>query len=93
MLPRVEYTRRDLTQAVLDAPAGLNTMLRATVRSNAAIINPMSNLVEAAEAHLGIVEELLGLMNPAAETVSSDDLQVIGVDDTPTNRFDHERDF
>lgn len=159
MLPPVEYTRRDLVQAVLDAHPGskrdldmfrggfskdmkahqvrlrdgllkafgvdvsshaaLNMMLNATLESNAAIRGPMSNFGEASllvrkledtgvldkvgeisalnemsrKAHLEIAEELIGLMGPTVDRVTSEDLKEIGVDDTPPNRFDYEFDY
>ena len=155
----MEYTRRDLAQAVLDAhPAskrGLDMfyggfskdkkehqvrvrdgllkafgvdlkadmafwmLLRSTVESNATITAPLEDFGEAGliirkiegtgilgqlndivalnarskQAHLDIVDELIGLLGPSVETVTSDDLEAIGVDDTPPNRNDYEMDY
>ncbi|MEV6714129.1 hypothetical protein AB0M48_19060 [Lentzea sp. NPDC051208] len=155
----MDYTRRDLAQAVLDAhpdskrgldmfPGGfsadmkkhqvrmrdgllkafgvdltahaaLKMMLRSTVGSNAAITSPGSGfgefslmarklegsrvidrMLEIAELndrsrqiHLDVVGELLGLMGPAVETVTTEDLRAIGVDDTPPKSDDYEMDY
>ena len=159
MFPRVEYTHRDLAQAVLDAhpkskrgldmfrggfsddmkkhqvrvrdgllkafgvdlksDMALQMMLNATLESNAAIRGPMSTFGEAGllvrklegsgvldrvnrigelneqsrQTHLEIVEELLGLMNPAVAVVTLEDLKALGVDDTPPNNLDYEIDY
>ncbi|MFS8096574.1 hypothetical protein LFM09_05485 [Lentzea alba] len=155
----MEYTRRDLAQAVLDAHPdsrrGLNMfygrfsddmkvhqgklrdallkafgvdldsnramqmMLKGTVDSNAAIRGPMSNFGEAGllitrlegsgvlakvdeiyelnqlslKAHLDIVEELLGLVDSTVQTVTTEDLEALGVDLTPPNMSDYEMDY
>ena len=155
----MEYTRRDLAQAVLDAhpdsKRGLDMfygafsndmkahqvrmrdglakafgvdlkadmalwmLLRSTVDSNAAITVPLADFGEAGliirkvegtgildhindiaalstmskRAHLDVVDELIGLMGPDADTVTSDDLKAIGVDDTRPNRNDYEMDY
>ncbi|MFI6097369.1 hypothetical protein ACIA8G_17520 [Lentzea sp. NPDC051213] len=155
----MEYTRRDLAQAVLDAHPdskrgldmfrggfskdmkahqvrvrdgllkafGINfkahtamkMMLTATVKSNSAITGPMSGFGEAGllirklegtgvldkvseigalntmsrKAHLDIVEELIGLMGPTVDTVTSEDLKAAGVDDPPPNSDDYEMDY
>ncbi|HEX8864097.1 MAG TPA: hypothetical protein VF821_00445, partial [Lentzea sp.] len=44
-------------------------------------------------AHLDIVDELLGLLGPTVEKVTSADLQALGVDDTPPNSSDYEMDY
>ncbi|WP_394615504.1 hypothetical protein JNUCC0626_38060 [Lentzea sp. JNUCC 0626] len=155
----MDYTRRDLAQAVLDAHPdsrrGLNMfygafsddmkeyqvqlrdgllkafgvdlstdpamwmMLNGTVDSNAAIRGPMSNFGEASllhkrlegsgvldkvgeiyelnekslEAHLDIVEELLGIVDSSVRTVTTDDLVALGVNVTPPNTNDYEMDY
>ncbi|PWK84083.1 hypothetical protein C8D88_109168 [Lentzea atacamensis] len=155
----MEYTRRDLAQAVLDAhpdsSRGLNMfygafsddmkafqirlrdgllrafgvdlnahmplkmMLKSTVDSNAAITSPGSGFGEfsaidrklegsgvidrmmeiarlndeSQKIHLDIVEELLGLMRPTAEVVTSEDLKALGVDDDPPDVNDYEMDY
>ncbi|NKE55999.1 hypothetical protein FXN61_03820 [Lentzea sp. PSKA42] len=156
----MEYTRRDLAQAVLDAHPdsnrGLNMfygafsddmkkhqvkmrdgllkafgidlnahmalkmMLKSTVDSNSAITSPGSGFGEfsaiarklegsgvidrmmeiarlndeSQKIHLDIVEELMGLMLPAAEVVTSEDLKALGVDDDdPPNVNDYEMDY
>ncbi|MFD4674152.1 hypothetical protein ACFWNN_30845 [Lentzea sp. NPDC058450] len=155
----MDYTRRDLAQAVLDAhpdsKRGLNmfygafsddmkafqvrlaeglqkafgvnltkldaftVMIRSTVDSNAAITGPGSGFGEfsliakkvegsrviermqkigelntrSREIHLDMVDELLGLMEPPVEVVTSEDLRAIGVDDTPPDTNDYEMDY
>ncbi|MGW6447178.1 hypothetical protein [Lentzea sp. NPDC055074] len=155
----MDYTRRDLAQAVLDAhpdsKRGLNMfygkfsddmkkhqvqlrdgllkafgvdlgtnmamkmMLNATVESNAAITGPMSRFGEAgllikrlegsgvldkvdeiyalnkmsAKAHLDIVEEVLGLVDSSVQSVTTQDLRAVGVDDTPPDWNDYEMDY
>ncbi|RAS68951.1 hypothetical protein C8D87_1021029 [Lentzea atacamensis] len=155
----MEYTRRDLAQAVLDAhpdsSRGLNMfygafnddmkafqirlrdgllgafgvdlnahmplkmLLKSTVDSNAAITSPGSGFGEfsaiarklegsgvidrmmeiarlndeSQKIHLDIVEELLGLMQPTAEVVTSEDLKALGVDDDPPDVNDYEMDY
>lgn len=142
MLPPVEYTRRDLAQAVLDAhpdsKRGLDlfrggfsedmkahqarmrdALLKKTARSNAAITSPGDGLGEAGmlvqrlegsgvlgrigdirelneqsrTAHLDIADELLGLIGPTVEKVTSADLKAQGVADTPPNSSDYEIDY
>lgn len=155
----MDYTRRDLAQAMLDAhpdsKRGLNMfygrfshdmkehqvqmrdgllkafgvdletnmvmkmMLNATVESNAAITGPMSRFGEAgllvkrlegsgvldkvreihalnklsAEAHLDIVEEVLGIVDSSVQIVTTDDLVALGVAVTPPNTDDYEMDY
>ncbi|MDX3656955.1 hypothetical protein PV646_06505 [Streptomyces sp. ID05-26A] len=155
----MDYTRRDLAQAVLDAhpdsKRGLNMfygkfsndmkkhqvqmrdgllkafgvdletnmvmtmMLNETVASNAAITGPMSGFGEAgllakrlegsgvldkvreiyalnklsAEAHLDIVEEVLGIVDSSVQTVTTDDLVALGVAVTPPDTNDYEMDY
>lgn len=159
MVPLMEYTRRDLAQALLDAHpdsdrglnmfygafsddmkvfqirlrdglltafgvmpdahVALNMLLRGTVDSNAAITSPGSRfgefsaierklegsgvtdrMIEIAglndqsrKIHLDIVEELVNLMQPTAEVVTSEDLERLGVNDTPPNTDDYEMDY
>lgn len=155
----MEYTRRDLAQAVLDAhpdsrrgldlfrsefnkdmkahqvrmrdsllkafgidldadPA-LSFLIGKTVRTNAVIVAPgegfgeagllvqrlegtavlarMGDILDLNEqsraAHLDIVDELLGLIGPTVEKVTSADLRALGVDDTPPNSSDYEIDY
>ena len=155
----MEYTRRDLAQAVLDAHPdshrGLNMfygrfsddmkafqiclrdgllkafgvdldahmplkmMLKSTVESNAAITSPgsgfgefsaiarklegsgvidrMMEIVrlndESHRIHLDIVEELMTLMQPTTQVVTSEDLKALGVDDSPPNVDNYEMDY
>lgn len=103
----------------LRANKALKMMLDGTLRSNAAITGPMSELGDASllvsklegsqvldrvrrigelgtqsrQVHLEIVEELLCLMEPTAEVVTSEDLNALDVDDTPPNSFDYESDY
>lgn len=155
----MDYTRRDLAQAVLDAhpdsKRGLDLfrggfsdamkahqervrdgllkafgvdleaepvlafMLGKTARTNAVITSPGDGFGEAGllvqrlehtgvlsrigdirklneqsrEAHLDIADELIGLMGPTVDTVTSADLLALGVDDTPPNSSDYEIDY
>ncbi|MCR3746223.1 hypothetical protein [Lentzea californiensis] len=154
----MDYTRRDLAQAVLDAhpdsrrgldmfrggfskdmkqhqiqlrdgllkafgidlkadPA-MKMLLNNTVRSNAAITGPMDfgeggllfrrlegggvlDKVDeihalnqmSAKAHLGIVEEVLGMVDSSVWTVTTEDLVALGVEITSPNKQNYEMDW
>ncbi|MEV6243537.1 hypothetical protein [Lentzea sp. NPDC051838] len=48
---------------------------------------------ESHKIHLDIVDELMELMGPTVDKVTSDDLKALGVDDTPPNMNDYEMDY
>ncbi|MDX8032533.1 hypothetical protein SK803_20155 [Lentzea sp. BCCO 10_0856] len=57
-------------------------------------VNQIGELnVRSRELHFEIVEELIGLMGPTVEKVTSEDLKAMHVDDTPPNPDDYEIDY
>ncbi|WP_144065200.1 hypothetical protein [Lentzea albidocapillata] len=45
------------------------------------------------KAHLDVIDELIELMGPTVDVVTSADLKAIGVDDTPPDSQDYEMDY
>jgi hypothetical protein len=104
MLPPMEYTRRDLAQAVLDAnPAGTGPMsgfdeagllirrLEGTgVLDKVDEIHALNEMSK--KAHLDIVEELLGIVDSTIESVTTEDVIALGVNVTLPKTDDYEMD-
>ena len=85
----MDYTRRDLAQAVLDAHPDSR---RGLDMFRGAFSEVMKLNEQSREAHLDVADELIVLISPTVDTMTSADLLALGVDDTPPNSSDYESD-